>query len=134
MSRKPMKPSETHPSKGSQRELAGGVLKQVAQDLRRFYNRTAPVERELYFDAYSWVMSDDCAWPFSFRNVCQSLDLAPDVLRDELIGDLALGTFGRWTRRCHRTMRRVLNSLSQRFLTQPPTSVAEPASLIQTSR
>jgi len=55
----------------SERELAAGVLKQAAYELRRFHGATTAVERELYQDAYSWVMSDDSTWPFSFLNVCR---------------------------------------------------------------
>jgi len=34
--------------------------------LRRFHGATSAIERELYLDAYRWVFSDDCSWPFSF--------------------------------------------------------------------
>ena len=49
----------THISQTSQRELAAGVLKQAKQDLRRFHGAPSTIERELYLDAYRWVMSDD---------------------------------------------------------------------------
>jgi hypothetical protein len=106
-----MKTNNTDGLAASQRELATGVLKQAAQDLRRFHNATSRVERELYYDAYSWVMSDDYSWPFSFQNVCQILNRAPDELRQELVGDLAFGPLGQWVRRCGRAARRVLDSL-----------------------
>src|SRR5690349_7246845 len=101
-----MKTAEDYISETSERELASGILKQAAQDLRRFHGATSPVERELYLDAYSWITSDDCAWPFSFLNVCQLLNLAPDVVRHELLGDAALSLLGYWTRRCGRVARR----------------------------
>ena len=50
----------------AQHELAAGVLKQAAQDLRRFHGATSRVERELYFDAHRWVMSDDTPGHFRF--------------------------------------------------------------------
>ena len=106
-----MKANDLNTSEESQRELAAGVLKQAAQDLRRFHGATSRVERGLYYDAYSWVMSDDYSWPFSFQNVCQILNRAPEDLRQELVGDLAFGSFGQWVRRCHRAARRVLDSL-----------------------
>ena len=77
----------------AQRELAAGVLKQTAQDLRRFRSATSKIERKLYLDAYGWVMSDDDSWPFSFPNVCRLLNRIPEDLRHELIGDLSLGPF-----------------------------------------
>src|SRR6267143_1405600 len=77
----------------SQKELAAGILKQAALDLRRFHGGTSAVEREFYLDAYRWVMSDDCSWPFSFLNVCQALDLIPETVRQEVLGDLSLAAF-----------------------------------------
>lgn len=99
----------------SKKDLTTGVLKQAAQDLRRFYGATNPVERELYRDAYSWVISDDETWPFSFLNVCQLLHLAPAVMREELLGDQSLGTFSYYVRRCGRAAHRLQISLSNIF-------------------
>ena len=76
-----MNAAEDYLSETSQQELAAAILKQAALDLRRFHGATSAVEHELYLDAYSWVKSDDCAWPFSFLRVCQLLNLAPEALR-----------------------------------------------------
>jgi hypothetical protein len=99
----------------AQHELAAGVLKQAAQDLRRFHGATSRVERELYFDASSWVMSDDDSWPFSFLNVCRVLDRAPEDLRQELVGDLSFGAFRQWIRRYGRAAGRLQTSFNQLF-------------------
>jgi hypothetical protein len=117
----------------SQRDLAAGVLKQAAQDLRRFHGRKSAVDRELYCDAYSWVMSDDHTWPFSFLNVCQLLNREPINLREELLGDLSLGIVGQWARRGSRALRRLSDSLRQRCVTDNEESATTPASLMQTS-
>ena len=90
------------------------MLKQAAQDLRRFHDATTAVERQLYFDAYSWVMADDYFWPFSFPNVCRLLNRVPEELRQELVGDLSSGPFSQWVRRCQRTARRLSDSVKQR--------------------
>jgi hypothetical protein len=116
----------------AQRELAAGVLKQAAQDLRRFRGATSKIERELYLDAYRWAMCDDYSWPFSFPNVCQILNRELEQLRQELVGDLAFGPFGQWTRRCSRAVRRFLDSLTQPFATEHNLSTAMPARLVQT--
>jgi len=100
-----MKTAEDYISETSQRELASGILKQAAQDLRRFHGATSAIERELYLDAYSWVISDDCSWPFSFLNVCQLLNLAPESLRQELLTDASLGLFSYLARRGGRAAR-----------------------------
>jgi hypothetical protein len=100
-----MKTAEDYISETSQRELASGVLTQAAQDLRRFHGATTAVERELYLDAYRWATSDDSSWPFSFLNVCQLLNLAPESLRQELLTDASLGLFSYLARRGARSAR-----------------------------
>ena len=113
----------------SRRELASGILKQAALDLRRFHDAPSEIEREFYLDAYRWVMSDDCSWPFSFLNVCQLLHLAPDAVRHELLGDASLGLLGYWTRRCGRAARRFQMFLSNSFTSERSTNRAEPVTL-----
>ena len=110
----------------SQKELAAGILKQAALDLRRFHGATSAVEREFHLDAYRWVMSGDCSWPFSFLNVCQVLNLAPETVREEALGDLSLGAFGYWSRRCGRAVRRFKIFLSNIFTTERSANAAEP--------
>jgi len=118
----------------SQRDLAAGVLKQAAQDLRRFHGRTSAVERELYYDAYGWVTGDDRSWPFSFLNVCRLLHREPITLREELLGDLSLGVFKQWARRGSRALRRFSDSLGHRFpINNGESATTPPASLMQTS-
>jgi hypothetical protein len=124
---------EDYLAETSQKDLAAGVLKQAAQDLRRFHGRTSTVERDLYFDAYSWVVSDDCTWPFSFLNVCQLLNREPVKFREELLGDLSLGIFRQWARRGSRALRRFSDSFTQRFATDNNESATPPASLMQAS-
>jgi hypothetical protein len=111
----------------SQRELASGILKQAALDLRRFHGATSALEREFYLDAHRWATSDDCSWPFSFLNVCQALNLAPETIREEVLGDLSLGAFGYWTRRCGRAARKFKIFLSNIFTNERTTNAAEPA-------
>jgi len=96
---------EDYASGTNQKDLAAGVLKQAAQDLRRFHGATSAIERELYLDAYRWVISDDCSWPFSFLTVCQLLNLAPESLRQELLTDASLGLFSYLARRGGRAAR-----------------------------
>ena len=110
----------------SRRELAAGILKQAGLDLRRFHGATSALEREFYLDAHRWVTSDDYSWPFSFLNVCQVLNLAPETVREEVLGDLSLGAFGYWSRRCGRAGRRFKTFLSNIFTNERATNVAEP--------
>ena len=102
----------------AQRELAAGVLKQAAQDLRRFHGATSKIERELYFDAYRWLTVDECSSPFSFLNICQLLNLAPDDIRHELVGDSSLGALSYRARRCGRAAGRLWTSFSHFFVNE----------------
>jgi hypothetical protein len=111
-------------TRAAQRELAAGVLKQAAQDLRRFHGPTSKVERELYLDAYRWLTLDECSSPFSFLNVCRVLNLAPDDVRQELIGDSSLGAFSYWTRWCGRAARGFQISAGQLFVNESNASGA----------
>ena len=102
-----MKASHTDNYERSQRELAAGVLKQAKRDLQRFHSAPSAIERELYLDAYRWVMSDDSTWPFSFLRVCECLDLVPEDVRQDLIDQQSLGALSRWARRCAQGVKRV---------------------------
>ena len=109
----------------SRRDLAAGILKQAELDLRRFHGASSAVEREFYLDAYRWVTSDDCNWPFSFLNVCQTLNLAAGTVREEVLGDLSLGAFGYWTRRYGRAARKFQMFLSNTFTNERTANAAE---------
>ena len=113
----------------NQKDLAAGVLKQAGLDLRRFHGATSAVERELYLDAYSWVISDDSSWPFSFLNVCQLLNLTPDIVRQELVADASGGFFTYWTRRSVRAARSFQIFLNRVFTTNRNSTAVDPVPL-----
>ncbi len=114
-----MNTTDFYLSKTSHREMAAGVLKQATKDLRRFRRIKSTIGRELYLDACRWLTANEYSWPFSFLNVCQLLNLAPETVRQELIGDLAFGTFGYWTRRCGRAARPFRISFLQLLASTP---------------
>ena len=120
---------EDYASGTNQKDLAAGVLKQAAQDLRRFHGATSAIERELYLDAYRWVISDDCSWPFSFLNVCQLLNLAPESLRQELLTDASLGLFSYLARRGGRAARSFQIFLNRIFTTSRDPIAVDPVPL-----
>ncbi len=123
-----MKGADDYQFETSRKDLASGILKQAGLDLRRFHDATSEIEREFYLDAYRWVISDDCSWPFSFLNVCQVLNLAPEIVREEVLGDLSTGAFGYWSRHCGRATRRFKTFLSNIFTNERTTNAAEPVS------
>src|ERR1700751_5133276 len=124
-----MKAAGDYQFKTSQKDLAAGILKQAGLDLRRFHDATRPVERELYLDAYRWVTTDDCSWPFSFLNVCQLLHLAPEVVRQELLADAWAGFFTYWSQRCARAARSFQIFLSRVLTTKRNATVINPVPL-----
>jgi hypothetical protein len=113
----------------AQRELAAGVLKQAAQDLRRFHGATSKIERALYFDAYRWFMVNEYSSPFSFLNVCQLLNLAPDNVRQDMVGDSSLGALDYWVRRCLRAAGRLRTPFSHFFVNER-NGHAEPGDMV----
>jgi hypothetical protein len=121
-----MNPAEDDISETSQKELASGILTQAARDLRRFHGATGAIERELYHDAYRWVVSDDFSWPFSFLPVCQLLNLAPESLRQELLADASLGVFSYLARRGGRTARSFQIFLNRIFTTRRSPIAVDP--------
>jgi len=98
----PAEPTPPTPEKS----LAVGVLKQAAYDLRRYRAATKGADRDVYFDAHSWITAHDFSWPYSFMNVCKLLDLCPEVVRTELLTDASLGPFHYWIRRASRLSRK----------------------------
>ena len=90
-----MKANQTNNYNESQCKLSAGVLKQAEQDLHRFHAAPSAIERELYLDAYRWVMSDDSTWPFSFLRVCESLNRVSEDVRQDLIDQQSLGALSR---------------------------------------
>jgi hypothetical protein len=109
------------PALSPEKAMAGSVLRQAAYDLRRFRGATSGVERQLYLDAYDWVTADDFSWPYSFVNICQSLNLAPEVARRELLEDSSSGVFRFWTKRAGRVLR-ALQTFAKRNLGKYPNS------------
>jgi hypothetical protein len=95
--------------------LAAGVLKQAANDLRRFRTASGGLKRELYLDAHSWISENDFSWPYSFMNVCKLLDVSPDVVRAEILADASLGWLDYWTQRAGRLSRSVRASFVRVF-------------------
>ncbi|HYD49287.1 MAG TPA: hypothetical protein VEB21_13105 [Terriglobales bacterium] len=70
-----------------ERELAAAVIETAAADLRKYRHARGRRRQRFYMEARKWVMSDDRDWPFSFINLCDSLKLSVEALREEMLGD-----------------------------------------------
>src|SRR6266567_9399232 len=113
-----------------EKDLAAGVLKQTAHDLRRFQAATKGVKRELYLDAYSWITDMIFSWPYSFVNVCKLLDVCPEVVRTQVLADASLSWFSYWIRRGGRLSRRLRASFGCVFASCRNPEGAEPSQLV----
>ena len=71
-----------------ERALALAILWEAVLDLDKY--RFAPRRRQqrLYWEAYTWVTSDDRAWPFSFANLCDAIGISIDPARKQLLGEM----------------------------------------------
>jgi hypothetical protein len=98
-----------------ERALAAGVLRQATADLRRFRNSEDPVGQEMHADAYSWFISNDTNWPYSFCNVCQVLGLSTDAVLDEVLAEAESSWYLRLRRIAQESARVVKVSLSPLF-------------------
>ena len=103
---------------GPEAALAKGVLVQAKRDLRRFRTAQDRIGREIYLDAYRWIVSDDLWWPYSFLNVCEVLGLSPEVLRMQLLADTQSGWYSHSRRIAQRISTSVRGSLANVFGTQ----------------
>ena len=70
-----------------ERSLVLSVVWQAVIDLQKYRFATRRRQQRLYMEAYKWVASDDRKWPYSFQNVAEMLDVAPERLRAKLLGD-----------------------------------------------
>lgn len=72
-----------NPPKTGARGLMAAMLEQAMDDLRAVARASAGAPTR-WPDARTWIEADDEAWPFSFVNVCDALDLEADAIRSAL--------------------------------------------------
>jgi hypothetical protein len=108
-------PPPEQPAVTPEKDLALGVLKQAARDLRRFRSASGGVRRELYLDAYDWITANDFSWHYSFVNVCKLLDVCPEVVRTEIFADASLSWFDYWTKWAAQISERLQSSFVRVF-------------------
>jgi hypothetical protein len=75
---------QIYPHQQSKR-LALAVVQQAAEDLRAYHPARLRADQRLYREAHKWVASDERAWPYSFVNLCDALQLSPTALRAQLL-------------------------------------------------
>jgi hypothetical protein len=84
----PMQFFQSLRSKGQydgERRLMIAILEDAVNCFMKQLHATDPKARQLYLDADEWISAADPTWFFSFENVCNTLDLNPEYLREGLI-------------------------------------------------
>lgn len=67
-----------------ERRLMIAVLEDAVNCFMKQLHATDPKARQLYTDAEEWIAADDRTWFFAFDNVCETLDLNPEYVREGL--------------------------------------------------
>jgi len=67
-----------------ERRLMIAVLEDAVNCFMKQLHATDPKARQLFLDAEEWIRADDRTWFFAFANVCDTLDLDPDYVREGL--------------------------------------------------
>jgi hypothetical protein len=71
-----------------ERALALAVLWEAVLDLDKYRFAQRRRQQRLYWEAYQWVTSDDRSWPYSFANLCDTVGLTVEPVRQQLLGEL----------------------------------------------
>lgn len=65
--------------------LALAVLQLAVVDFLKHRGARREADRRMYRKARCWITSRDRSWPLSFLNVCETLHIAPDALRERVL-------------------------------------------------
>ena len=68
-----------------ERRLMVAVLEDALHCFQKYVDAVDPKQRQLFLDAEEWIMAEHPTWFFSFSNVCTTLDLDPDYVREGLM-------------------------------------------------
>ena len=77
-------PLGEHSGEQPERRLMSAVLEDALGIIRA--GATSPVLRRcaVFVETVEWIFSDDVGWPFSFRNLCVTLDVNAQRLRAQV--------------------------------------------------
>jgi len=76
-----------------ERALALSVVQEALNDLIKYRYSKRRRGQRLYWEAYAWVSGNDREWPYSFVNICESVGLPVEAIREQLL-DPAETTLG----------------------------------------
>lgn len=69
----------------SHARLALAILEDAVMCMHKYRRTRVQKHRDAYADTVAWLQDDDTNWPFSFRVVCETLGIAPDAIRKQLL-------------------------------------------------
>lgn len=69
---------------GPEERLMFAVLTDAIECFQKYFNAESRRCRALFGEASSWIESTDSTWPFSFEQICQTLNISPSYLRTGL--------------------------------------------------
>jgi hypothetical protein len=67
-----------------EKRLMLAVLEEAVATFQRHLDVKTRRGQRLFHEAEEWIRSSDTSWTFAFENVCQTLGLDPEYLRDGL--------------------------------------------------
>lgn len=68
----------------SERSLMLAVLRDAVECHMKYAHSRNPKTRELFEESHEWIYSRESDWPFSFENICETLGVSPEYIRDGL--------------------------------------------------
>ncbi len=69
---------------GPEERLMFAVLTDAIECFQKYFNAESRRCRTLFGEASKWIESTDSTWPFSFEQICQTLNISPSYLRTGL--------------------------------------------------
>jgi hypothetical protein len=71
--------------RGGEERLMLAVLQDAVECFQANALSEQPWEKKLFQEAETWILEKNTDWPFSFENICETLQLNPDFIRRGLI-------------------------------------------------
>ncbi len=60
------------------------VLEDAIDSFQKYAHANDLRGRQLFVDAWKWILSSEKQWLFSFENICQAVDMDPAYIREGL--------------------------------------------------
>ena len=69
---------------GPEERLMFAVLTDAIECFQKYFGAQSRRCRTLFGEASTWIESTDSTWPFSFEQICETLNISPSYLRTGL--------------------------------------------------